>query len=309
MLTKSLKDKDTFYYVKRCFHGDDKITFDVLAYEFHPGDEMRESSMYDINKMFNTKAEAEICAKILTTQHYCGKSNKTFGFIAHNISAEETLNVLNYIESYTSLKYVFETEQADYIVSYGTYATFLTALNQYPDKIFIPIWKDNKCKLHEDLYNYFLNIHNLDYLPVVEIENNAKCVNNITIYNVNFTQPVIVDIYSKYDKPIIENHEIVGLTITPKIEHACNTYRYSFRTNIPHDKFKHLNSLDGKLKIVLKSEHAFLYFDNSITKLINKGEEFTIEIDDRKTVKVVEFFKNFNCKNCNQMKTQNFFNR
>jgi hypothetical protein len=93
MLTKSLKDKDTFYYVKRCFHGDNKITFDVLAYEFHPGDELRESSMYDINKMFNTKAEAEICAKILTTQHYCGTSNKTFGFIAHNISPEETLNV------------------------------------------------------------------------------------------------------------------------------------------------------------------------------------------------------------------------
>lgn len=67
MLREKLKDGDTFYYILTCHHSDengkDYVTNDVFAYEFHEGDDNSETSFYDLERMFNTKEEAEQKAK------------------------------------------------------------------------------------------------------------------------------------------------------------------------------------------------------------------------------------------------------
>ena len=74
MINKKIKHGGTFYYILKCHHSsptsEDYVTFDVFAYEYHDGDDDPEKTMYDVERMFNTKDEAIEYAKILEKRHY-----------------------------------------------------------------------------------------------------------------------------------------------------------------------------------------------------------------------------------------------
>lgn len=325
MVKKKIEHGGTFYYILGCNHlspfGENYVTFDVFAYEYHDGDDDPEKTVYDVERMFNTEDEAKEYAKILEKQHYDAKI-KTFSLYETKMhKASEILDILKELdEKLFYFKFINDPYKADYVISYGGDGTLLDAFNVFPNKIIIPIRDYSRCDIHNDICKYFFSkkIENYDILNIKSSNENINVegISEFVLRNDDMTRAIRFDLYIN-DKPYALNSIGDGLIISTSLGstgYFKNITNMFFTDGIGIgflNNAQRMSNLiipkNSKIKIILNRGNAQWSIDHNIYMSM-EGNEFEINIDDKNSFKLFGYKDHFMCKDCRDKRHSGYVN-
>jgi NAD+ kinase len=246
-------------------------------------------------------------------------NNCTFGIFELKTHAkEEILNLIKNINVNSDFTFVKNCKNADYIIAYGGDGTLLDAFQKFPEKIIIPIRDYAKCELHKNLKNYFTN-NNLEIRDVIKCKTLSKeryGISEVVIRNDNISQAIRFDLYIN-DKPYALNCIGDGLiisTVLGSTGYFKNITNMFFTEGIGIGFLNNAQrmsnliiSKNSKIKIIIQRGNIELGIDHQSAYLIGQ-QILEIEIDNIKTLKLLNYKENFMCNDCRNNRHSGYVN-